>query len=755
MPTPGSLALVGVTAALLLYPRRTRPFAAFVLAACWALWNVHGRLQDRLPAGFTNQAIPLHGTVSSIPQYSADLVSFRFTPDRPSAVDGRPSHWLIRWYEEAPALAAGQRWRLVVTAKPPWGRVNFQGADREQWLFANGVGALGTVRNGELLTEPGPASSRILAWRQRIFWAIAEAVPGPRERGVVQALATADRSGLERTDREVLALTGTSHLLAISGLHIGLAALGAALLARALLGLLATASAARWVPHGAATAGLSAAAAYAALAGFGVPTLRALLMLAVGSVALLLARSIHPFRAWLLAFAAVLLIDPFAGLTAGFWFSFLAVAALLLLSTPRPCRWPRWKSLLFAQFAVGIVLMPLSASWFGGFSPSGLAANLVAIPWVSVVVVPPVLAGVALHAFSAALADLAWQLAGATSLALLTFLDAIADAQGALSALRTLALPQTAAAVLGAGLLLLPRGLPARWSGVFLLLPLALPPERPADASGAEIEFLDAGQGTAVLFEHAGHRLLYDTGPGDGADGNLVASVILPALQSRGRAPPDTIVVSHGDLDHAGGLESLRQRFPHAEFRVSLRHAKPGDRACRAGDRWQRGNARFDILHPGPWLPYLGNDSSCVLSVRVGGQRILLPGDVSRTVEQRLVEAGLGRHAVMLVPHHGSETSSSGGLISAVQPRLVVATAGPGNRFGFPRASVRQRYDRTGAALWSTGECGAVRIRLSAPGTVYATSARLERPAAWRWPAAAGCPWREQFPLQARATAQP
>jgi competence protein ComEC len=711
-----------------------------MLACCWSLWNFQARLDDRLPPGLTGVPLSVAGVVASVPQVYEDFVGFRFAPERGVGTGGLPRTLLLRWYREWPPLAAGQHWRLELVLKPPWGRVNFQGPDRERWLFAAGVGGLGTVRGGSPLPSATPGASTLQAMRQRIARQIDMRVEDERSRGIIRALALADRSGIAQRDRDVLSLTGTAHLLAISGLHIGLAAGGGVLLARLLAWFLPFRIARGRLYLLTAAGGMLAASAYAAIAGFGIPTVRSLLMLGVMLAALVTARKVHPLRAWLLALAGILLIDPFAPLAAGFWFSFMAVAGLLLLFAPRPGRRPRWQSLLGAQAAVMLVLLPVSAAWFQGFSPVGFLANLLAIPWVSFLVVPFVLAGTAALAAPGDLATPLWSLAGGAISLLWIALNHLANVQAQLTALSAPSLIQALLAVLGAALLLLPRGLPARWTGVFLLLPLFFPARAESVPGEIELDVLDVGQGTAVLVTTAGHTLLYDSGPGDGGDGNLVASVIVPALHRHRNGVPDRVVISHGDLDHAGGLGTLRERFPQAAFNANVPRSPLRIAGCGTPLRWAWNGVEFDVLHPSVFLPYLGNDSSCVLSVRQGSRGILLSGDISAVVERRLVEEGLRPHEVLLVPHHGSKTSSSEHLIAAVRPEVAVATAALGNRFGFPRASIRSRYQDAGAAFWSTGECGALRILLLPDGSREARSARRERPGVWRRPPAAGCP---------------
>jgi len=497
-------------------------------------------------------------------------------------------------------------------------------------------------------------------------------------------------------------------------------------------------------------AGLFLATVYAALAGFGTSTVRALVMLMVGILMLATRRTTHLWQAWLTAMAAVLLLDPPALLGAGFWMSFAAVAVLLLLFSNRAANaesW--WRSMLRAQVGITLFMLPLGAWWFQSVSLSGLAANLLAIPWVSFITVPLILLGLLLVPLSTTLSLLAFYLAGASSEYFLLALEWLAALPSSAVALPQPSVWAVAVASLGGLLLLLPRGLPHRWLGLLLLAPLLAPFPRPSEGS-LRLDVLDVGQGTAVLVGSSEHLLVYDSGPGDGQEFNLVDQVMVPAILQSGYRSPDRIIISHGDMDHAGGLNRLMQLFPHALVHANVSVAnlsvanssdKQGELAkCRQGLEWAWDGISFQVLHPSPYLPYIRNDSSCVVSIGFGKSSILLPGDISSAIEDRLVRQGIGRHQVLLVPHHGSKSSSSAGFLEHVQPLVAVATTGLGNRFGFPRPETRQRYLEHGIPLWSTDACGAIRVELAADGSLRSYSARKVQPAPWRWPAADFCP---------------
>ena len=320
------------------------------------------------------------------------------------------------------------------------------------------------------------------------------------------------------------------------------------------------------------------------------------------------------------------------------------------------------------------------------------------------------------------------------------YLEFLAGLQGPVPILPVPGILAVVLAMLGGTLLLFPTGVPGRWMSIFLILPLFLPPGPRTERGSLQIEALDAGLGMALLLSTEHHTLLYDSGPGDGREQNLVDTVITPALASLGRHAPEKIIISHGDLDHAGGLAALIKNYPTAELFANLPGQPANIEPCHSGLAWRHDGFDFQVLHPSLALPYRGNDSSCVLSVRRLGASVLLTGDISSAIENRLILNMLAPHVILFVPHHGSKTSSSAAFIAAVNPQAAVATASLGNRFGFPRDEIRQRYIDAGSKLWSTGECGAVRILITADGNMHAESARRKRNRIWRWPAAPECP---------------
>ncbi len=751
LPSRTAIAMLLLTGLLALRPglRVYCVLPAFFMLTTLA---VNDRLSQRLASSESQASQTIKGVIGSLPVTRDHVTRFIFVPD--SVTPTVPPRIRVSWYEtrtdaskqasKHPIVHAGEHWQLQLELRHPRGRVNFHGVDAERWYFVNGVGALASVKRGSNIRLAPPAWFNLQHWRESVLEKLTTSASTAPAFRVLAALAVADRRGLLEHDMSVLSATGTGHLLAISGLHIGLAAVMGFYLGRMVLLLIPF-----WLQRR-LTIVLPwlcvwlAALAYSLLSGFGIATQRALIMLTVATIAVISRRNIHPLLAWVIAMAMVVVMDPFAPLRAGFWFSFVAVLVLITSFAPRYGHVSGLRKMCFAQLSISLILAPLGMFWFQQASLPGLLANLIAIPVVSLLIVPLILTALLLLWLPGPLTS--WLLTAAGYLAHWVFLmlDQLAKFQPAiLGATRAPGLAETLLAILGAAMMLLPKGVPGRLAGLALMLPLLLPLPRIAGDRQMQIDFLDVGQGLAVLLTSRDYQLLYDSGPGNGLAGSarwdMVTGTLRPMINATG-AIPDLIVTSNADLDHAGGLDSLRSSYPQAKLVASLPHKRPGIDQCSVPGAWTATDFKFKILHPSEGLPYLGNDSSCVISVNGPGLSVLLSGDISRFVEQRLVDEGLGHHDILSAPHHGSSTSSSPIFIDTLKPSLVVFSSGHSNRFGFPRADVLQRYAQAHIPGLNTAQCGGIRIRSDGLGNFKITSARVSRKAIWRLPADTVCP---------------
>lgn len=717
-----------------------RVAALFGCGVLWCLLRAHAALLHELPAAVEGRDLRVEGVVASIPVRAGIRTRFRFDVDR---VVGSGSGWrvpgsvMLAWYGEAPALHPGERWRFTVRLKRPHGLLNPGGFDYERWLFEQGIRATGYVRGGEPARHLGASASHgVLRLRARLARAIDAALGERAHSGLVQALAIGVRDPISEAEWDVLRATGTSHLVAISGLHVGLVAGVAYAIGRFLWSLPGHTVLLAAAPRVAALAALLAATGYAMLAGFSVPTRRALIMIAVAMLTLSLARNSRPGLALALALLGVLLLDPFSVLGPGFWLSFGAVAVILLGMRGRLGRRTWWWEWGRVQWLAAVGLLPLTVLFFGQHPLCAPLANILAVPWVGLVAVPLVLLGTVLvlplPALGAALLEL-----GRSSLALLwPTLQALAHLGAVYHVQRTPPFWAIAAAAMGVVLILLPRGIPARWLGLLWMLPALIPPAPVLPANRLEVTVLDVGQGLAVVLRTRHHLLVYDTGPRYGPTRDAGRDVLLPYLRSIGAGTVDLVIVSHGDGDHSGGLRSLRRALPIGRILSSA--PLPGAAPCRAGLAWRWDGFEFRMLHP-PVLRDRGNDDSCVLRVSVPKAAVLLPGDIEIGAERELLADRVGklRSTVLIAPHHGSTTSSSAGFVDAVAPRHVVFAVGYRNRFGFPRPEIIARYRSHEAGLYATGRDGAVRFTVdAASGDVAAQRYRVAARRFWNAPAA-------------------
>ncbi len=735
LPSPAWLG-AGLLCALLAGRRSWLPLA-FVLGLAWSAWHAAGLLASALPERLEGRDVTVTGVVATLPQQRGRATRFEFLVDR--ALSGPaaevPRRLRLAWYGAHPPLHAGVRWRLRVRLKRPRGFHNPGGFDYEGWLFRRGIRATGYVRdhpgNASLGDASGPRHA-LQRLRQRLARRFRDVLGDSAYLGLLEALALGERGALTATQWATLRATGTSHLVAISGLHLGLVAgLLFALVRRgwAWLGL------ALWLPAPRAAAWLTLPAAllYAGLAGFTVPTQRALVMVAVVLAALLLRRSLAPGRALALALVGVLLVDPLAPGAPGFWLSFTAVALILYTVAWRPAGGRRLLRAAWLQVVLGIGLAPLLVVAFQQVPLVAPLANLVAVPLVGLLLVPLVLV--------ATLLLLPWPAAGTLLLQLAERLLALAwpwlEAAAALPhALHGFAAPPLALVLLaGVGVLLLfaPRGVPLRLPGVALLLPLLLHrPEGPPHGA-AWLTLLDVGQGLAAVVRTRDRVLVFDTGPAYSARFDAGGAVVVPVLRRLGLARVDALVVSHGDDDHAGGLGSLLDALPVTTLYAGAGVDGAADaEACRAGNGWRWDGVDFTFLHPAAG-DLAGNDGSCVLRVSAGGATLLLTGDIEQVAERRLLarDPGALDVDVLQVPHHGSRTSSTPRFVAATAPRIALVASGWRNRFGLPDAGVVARYAAAGSTLVDTASAGAIEVHL--PATPGAIEVRRHRQAARRF----------------------
>ena len=717
-------------------------FAFIAIFACslgfyYAAYLAQQRLSISLADDAQGRDIVVIGVVAELPHLGERGVRFAFDVEQnltPGFV--APPHVYLSTYvdDKTPPLNlhAGERWQLTLRLKQPHGSSNPHGFDFEIWALENKVRAVGYVHgkgdNHRVDAQASGVMYHIESWRETVRDKFNSTLTGAPYVGVLNALAIGDQGSIPAHQWQVFTRTGVNHLMSISGLHITmLASVGFALtywLWRRSTRLTL------WQPARriAALVALMVALSYSLLSGYGVPAQRTVYMVAAVAVALWLKRNFSLGQILSFALLGVLIPDPWAVLSPGFWLSFGAVALILYVSAHRIGRSHWLREYIVVQWAMTIGLVPMLLALFQQVSIVSPVANAIAIPLVSLVVVPLALLG----------AVLPWDVPLWLAHIVMDFTMQILEWLNALpQAVWTQHAPpvwSVIAGMLGILLILAPRGIPARWLGVIFMLPMFLnAPEPPAENTLRMIIF-DVGQGLSVGVQTQHHALLFDTGPDFSGDADSGNRIIVPTLRALGIAKLDGLILSHDDLDHTGGTASVMQAMPINWVASSLPDASPllqnfpqqsdgemhGARHCTDGNHWQWDGVDFEFLHPASGLDTSiklhDNELSCVLRISLGEQHILLVGDIEKKSEQRLLENHTDKLSanLLVVPHHGSKSSSTPKFVAAVLPDYAVFTNGYRNRYGHPKAEIVQRYADSGAELLRSDADGAILVAMNA-----------------------------------------
>ena len=736
---PRGWCVAGGAVALCMGALRTRWRCAAwcLLGFAWACWRGSLAMDARLPRALEGQDIQVVGTVIDLPGVRDDATTFMLSVEQASRggevidLQGRVR---VNWYEGAPPISPCNRWQLSLRVKRPRGLVNPGGGDSERSALEHGLVATAYVREGEenRLLQTGRC---IDGARDAISRAIARRVHDERDAALLRALAVGDTRGLGPRDWEVARANGISHLLAISGFHVGVAAVFGVWLARLLY--------AAWpalglrVPRLPLQAGLAlpAAAVYSALAGFGLPTVRSLLMIAVVALAHGVRRASNGRQSLALALFVVVLFDPLCVLSAGFWLSFMGVAFLMLcLTTRRSGLRGYLHELTAAQGAMTVSLLPLTMWFFGRASLVGALSNLAAVPLVSFVIVPCTLLGMLLLGVVPALAEAVLWAGGWAAHALWWLLDRMAGWPGARWYLPEVRWWALLLAMAGAVWLMMPRGVPLRWLGGMLFLPLLLPQRFVPAEGGFQMWALDVGQGLSVLVRTRHHALVYDAGARYPSDFDLGEAAVLPSLHALGIRRLDLLVASHADNDHAGGIPAVAAEYPEAERYSGEPERLPlPTKPCVPGQAWEWDGVTVSVL-PSGTASGAANDRSCVLLVQGREGRALLTGDITSRIEPTVLAAvPPGPPLVLSVPHHGSRTSSSAAFLAGTEPVLALISSGWRNRFRHPHPLIVKRYEDAGIPWLNTATSGAIEVDFPPDAPPRVTARWRERQARyWR-----------------------
>jgi competence protein ComEC len=704
------------------YRQYLKLFIMLAIGCAWGLGYAAYEFSWSIPENLEGKHVTVTGYIATIPNVSLYGTTFLFAATEFRANEKKQAiHSLLHltWHRDANGLKVGDKWQLIVRLKKVHGTLNPGGFDYEAWAFQEGIRANGyVIEHVEQTKLPTPGYHYLLgSIRQYLKLKIAENLPVTHTSPWITALSIGERQGIPASDWEVLRNTGTNHLMAIAGLHIGFMAAFAHFIVVWLWRRMPYLTLKLPATHAGAVAALCIASIYSALAGFSIPTQRACIMLMLFLSSLLLRRKLAAWQVWSFALFVVLLLNPASVLTDSFWLSFGSVALIIYGVSGRLSPsglWWKWGRI---QWVIAVGLIPLSIGLFQQCSFVSFAANSIAIPWVGFLVVPLCLLGCFLFLFSASAGGAVLGLADKILSVLWAILEWFSHLPGMVWYHVIPHLWILIVAVTGIVLLLLPRGFPGRYLGVIGLLPLILYQPLAPPLGEMRLTILDVGQGLSAVVQTHKHTLVFDAGPRSGPGFDMGESVVMPFLRLTAAKQVDMLVISHGDNDHSGGAEAVLRQLPVLLLKTSVPALFPSHPAtyCLQGEKWEWDGIQFEFLYPTQKMLGLNNDSSCVLRITAHDKHVLLTGDIEKSAERELVK-NMKTHLaadILVAPHHGSKTSAVNEFLAAVHPHYVLFPIGYRNRYHFPHISVVEKYRAMGVGQYDTATGGAIALMLS------------------------------------------
>ena len=702
--------LIGIGIALF---KRAPLLAGVVLAVAWI--SIYAQLVLRWEPDNVEPQEPVTGEIIALVNQNSDWVSIDFRLLSHHSIAMWPKNIRLSW-KNAPEIEVGEIWQLIVKPKPITSVLNQGGYNQQKMLLSRHIVSKGKVISGQRL-EPSHSL------RNAILQTLKPTLQTFDNGDLILALLLGDRSLIDSERWHSLRVTGSGHLIAISGLHLSVVAAWVFVTVITIFGYISPSLGRRNLIL-AALASAAACCFYAYLAGFSLPTQRALIMLLLLVFLTILDRYSSSWERLLFALFILLVIDPVSCLSAGFWLSFSALAIILLTLQSRPLpiedqggqtRWHKLKQQLAVfwaiQWRLSLGLGLLQALFFGGITVYGIVFNFIFVPWFSLVVIPA-----AILVFT--LWGLCWMVGvDVSSLFYVVNLTLWPTAQ-ALKAFVTFPgawLPISEPMMLAIsfflwGLFFMTQVKITAWRlmASLLLLPFFFSSffnVFSVSQDTWQVHLLDVGQGLSVVVEKNKHGLIYDTGARYGTF-SYAERVVVPFIRARGITEVDYLILSHSDNDHAGGVGSLISAFPSVTVVSDIKQYSVID--CRPKVlSWQK----LVIEIVGPIQPKKGNNGSCVVKISDEYHQILLSGDIEKSAEQDLLYIGEGlRSEVLIAPHHGSRTSSTSAFIEQVSPELVLFPSGFNNRYGFPKPDVLQRYVDYGSEYLISGREGQVSV---------------------------------------------
>lgn len=655
-------------------------------------------------------SIHIIGEIVDLPVIKKDRVRFSFNVH--SSKEQLPvKKLLLSWYKTQEHILPGQLWKFEVKLKPIHGYYNPASFDYSKWLFRKGFDATGSIRSAELVSNKvNNLSAQINRSRLSLATIIDKNIESTRVRALIKALTIGDKSQISFSDSQLFQQTGTAHLIAISGLHIGLMAFVGILFGRLLFYLFGKQTFNRIKYE--AIFSIAFALIYALLAGLSIPTVRALVMVIVFALSYAFKYSVTRWQAWSVAMLIVLLIDSMSVLDVGFWFSFSAVAVLMFVFTGRKLSNNKIQAFIKAQGIILVGLLPLMALIFHQVNFLTPIANLLVLPLASLLLIPLMFAAFFIHIFSNSAAHFLFILVEKLADYLFIILDYLQHFSFLSIPIPNITSIKLVALIIAVLLLLLPRLFRWKWMALLLIVPLFLKQNNQSlMLNEFQVNVLDVGQGLSVLVSTKNHHLLYDTGSKFKSGFSLAQAVVIPYLKNNDISKIDTLILSHADNDHAGGIKEL-QRYDNT---MNIYATKGKYHACTNRLSWQWDSVTFEVLSPYELYPYLGNNSSCVIKISNKEHSILLTGDIEEAIEYRLYKnfPQQIKSDVLLVPHHGSRSSSGLEFLEAVQPKIAINSSGYANQFHHPHPLILERYKKQDIQFLDTQDKGMIELKFA------------------------------------------
>ena len=646
------------------------------------------------------------GIVSNLPVHKNDKTKFSFNINEIDE-ELKLKKILVSWYKTDNIIEAGQIWELTLKLKPIHGYRNPGSFDYSKWLFRQGYDATATVKNAKLIqAQSFDPRSIINKIRSAISNLIESEFTSARIQALIKALSIGDKSQISYEDSQLFQDTGTAHLIAISGLHIGLVAYIGLLFGRLIFLFYTNEKLNRFKYE--AFFSILFALIYALLAGFSIPTIRAFIMVMSFSMAYAMKAYISRWQAWSIAMLVVLLVDPLSVLDVGFWFSFTAVAVLMFAFTGRRSNNNKIISFIYAQVVILIGLMPMMVIVFGTINLLTPIANLIVLPLASLLLIPLLLGSFIAYLFSENIAKILFDLVEEIAQYLFLILDILQPYKFLSITVNQLTFLIVTSLIIISILFLLPKLFRWKYLAFIFFIPVFYNNPKLLNQKEYRVNILDVGQGLSVIVTTKDHTMIYDTGAKYDTGFNLASSVVIPFLQNKGIDNVDKLILSHSDNDHAGGKDEIVEKYRNIQIYDVVAEKTP----CINGVKWQWNEVFFEVLSPYNINPYLGNNSSCVIRISSQYGSILLTGDIEEPVEYRLVHQlpQEVKSQVMLVPHHGSRTSSGNDFVNTVNPKIVLNSSGYANQFNHPHPLIKKLYLEKGIEFFDTQDKGMLEV---------------------------------------------